>query len=182
MLDEAGTIRQCCPMMNALRTRLPLRRTFIAGLAMLSMVCMTAAGAAAEDEVPLPKLPDGAGPMDKSAPKTFTVTESGLKYRVLRQGSSLKPVPQSRVEINYVGWLYNGRVFDSSYARGMPTVLSLAQVVKGWTEGMQKVGKGGMIELEIPGYLGYGLAGQPSGGIPPNATLHFIVELINVVE
>lgn len=169
-------------MMTSFRPRLYLRRSFTAGFVLLGMLCMTAGVGAAEEEVPLPKPPDGAGPIDKNAPKTFTVTESGLKYRILRQGGSLKPVAQSRVEINYVGWLYNGRVFDSSYARGMPTVLSLAQVVKGWTEGMQKVGKGGMIELEIPGYLGYGLAGQPSGGIPPNATLHFIVELINIAE
>lgn len=169
-------------MIEANRPSLHLRRSISKGIALLGMMFMAVGAGFAEDEVPLPKLPDGAGPMDKNAPKTFTVTESGLKFRVLRQGGSTKPVPQSRVEINYVGWLYNGRVFDSSYARGMPTVLSLAQVVKGWTEGMQKIGKGGMIELEIPGYLGYGLAGQPSGGIPPNATLHFIVELLDVME
>lgn len=146
------------------------------------MMLLAVGAAGAEEEVSFPKLPEGAGPIDKNAPKTFTTTETGLKFRILRQGSSLKPIAQSRVEINYVGWLYNGRVFDNSYARGMPATLSLAQVVKGWTEGMQKVGKGGMIELEIPGYLGYGLSGQANAGIPPNATLHFVVELLNVLD
>lgn len=163
--------------------RLSLRRAISTGTAVLGMMLLALGTAcAAEEEVPFPKLPEGAGPRDNNAPKTFTTTESGLKYRILRQGSGVKPIAQSRVVINYVGWLYNGRVFDNSYGRGMPATLSLAQVVKGWTEGVQKVGKGGMIELEIPGYLGYGLSGQPNAGIPPNATLHFVVELLNVLD
>ncbi len=119
--------------------------------------------------------------MDEKAAKTFTSTESGLKYRILRAGSGAKPTVHQSVQVNYEGWLINGRVFDSSYSRGMPITFALTQVVKGWTEGLQKVGKGGMIELEIPGYLGYGLKGQ-GATIPPNATLHFIVELIDVME
>ncbi|MDB6007538.1 MAG: putative FKBP-type peptidyl-prolyl cis-trans isomerase [Prosthecobacter sp.] len=120
--------------------------------------------------------------MDEKAAKTFTSSESGLKYRILRSGTGAKPTPQQKVKVNYHGWLLNGKVFDSSYQRGMPISFGLNQVIKGWTEGMQKIGKGGMIELEIPGYLGYGLGGQPSSGIPPNATLHFLVELIDIAE
>ena len=135
----------------------------------------------AEEAVPFPKLPEGAGAIDPKAAKTFTTTESGLKYRILRAGSGPKPNTQQRVEVNYQGWLFNGRVFDSSYQRGMPITFGMTQVIKGWTEGMQHVNKGGMIELEIPGYLGYGLAGQ-GATIPPNATLHFIVELIEILE
>ena len=56
---------------------------------------------------------------------------------------------------------------------------ALSQVVKGWTEGLQFVGEGGMIELEIPAELGYGAQGQPPS-IPPNATLHFKVELLSI--
>ena len=143
---------------------------------------MAAGGIQAEDDAPFPKLPPGAGAIDPKAPKAFTATESGLKYRILRQGAGVKPAAVQRVEVNYHGWLFNGRVFDSSYLRGMPITFGLNQVIKGWTEGMQKIGKGGMIELEIPGYLGYGLQGQASSGIPPNATLHFIVELIDIMD
>jgi FKBP-type peptidyl-prolyl cis-trans isomerase FkpA len=137
----------------------------------------------AEDkkEVELPKLPKGAGKPDKDAPKTFTTTDSGLKYRVLRQGGldAKKPSATQRVKVNYHGWLDNGKVFDSSYERNEPISFGLNQVIKGWTEGMQLVGEGGMIELEIPAKLGYGDRGA-GGAIPGGATLHFLVELLKV--
>jgi FKBP-type peptidyl-prolyl cis-trans isomerase FkpA len=81
--------------------------------------------------------------------------------------------------VNYHGWLDNGKVFDSSYERREPIEFGLNQVIKGWTEGMQLVGKGGMIELEIPANLGYGDRGA-GADIPGGATLHFLVELIDV--
>ena len=170
--------------MNSSRTifRLSSLRFRSLSLAVFGCLMMAAGLALAEDTVPFPKLPEGAGPMDAKAPKTFTTSESGLKYRILRAGTGAKPTAQQRVEVNYEGWLLGGRIFDSSYQRGMPITFGLNQVVKGWTEGLQKIGKGGMIELEIPGYLGYGLQGQPNSGIPPNATLHFIVELIEVMD
>ena len=133
----------------------------------------------AEKEVPLPELPKGAGKPDKDAPKTFTETKSGLKYRVLRKGEDPKPKATSRVEVNYHGWLDNGKVFDSSYKRNESISFGLNQVIAGWTEGMQLVGKGGMIELEIPAKLGYGARGA-GRDVPPNATLHFLVELIDI--
>jgi len=151
------------------------------GIIWAGLMLMVSGLTQAEEAVPFPKLPEGAGAIDPKAAKTFTTSESGLKYRILRQGSGPKPTPVQRVEVNYHGWLFNGKVFDSSYLRGMPITFGLNQVIKGWTEGMQKVGKGGMIELEIPGYLGYGLAGQ-GATIPPNATLHFVVELIDILE
>lgn len=163
-----------------LSSRHSRRRTL--GAILLGCLMLSTGLTLAEDAEPFPTLPEGAGPIDPKASKAFTTAESGLKYRVLRAGSKEKPTPQQRVEVNYVGWLINGRVFDSSYARGMPITFGLNQVVKGWTEGMQYCGKGGMIELVIPGYLGYGLQGQPASGIPPNATLHFIVELIDIKE
>ncbi len=170
--------------MNAFRSslRLPLIQLRPLTLALFGLMLVTSGLTRAEEDVPFPKLPEGAGAIDAKAAKTFTASESGLKYRILRAGTGAKPTPQQRVEVNYHGWLFNGRVFDSSYVRGMPIVFGLNQVVKGWTEGLQKVGKGGMIELEIPGYLGYGLSGQPSSGIPPNATLHFVVELIEIMD
>lgn len=151
------------------------------GAALLGGLLMVSGWAMADEVVPFPKLPEGAGAISAKAPKSFTATESGLKYRILRPGTANKPTAQQRVVVNYHGWLFNGRVFDSSYLRGMPITFGLNQLVKGWTEGLQLVGTGGMIELEIPGYLGYGLQGQPGAGIPPNATLHFVVELIEIL-
>ena len=80
------------------------------------------------------------------------------------------------VQVHYKGTFEDGTVFDSSYDRGETIAFGLNQVIKGWTEGMQLVGEGGMIELEIPSDLGYGASGA-GGVIPPNATLHFLVEL-----
>lgn len=119
------------------------------------------------------------GKADPDAPKEFTGTPSGLKYRILRKSSGPKPGPTDRVKVHYRGWLDDGKEFDSSYNRGEPIDFGLNQVVKGWGEGLQFVGKGGMIELEIPGHLGYGPAGNR--GIPPNATLHFVVELLDIL-
>jgi FKBP-type peptidyl-prolyl cis-trans isomerase len=131
-------------------------------------------------EVPHPALPAGAGKMDGDAPKSFTKTNSGLQYRVLRKGTGTGPKATNTVKVNYHGWLDDGKVFDSSYKRGEPIEFGLNQVIPGWTEGMQLVGEGGMIELLIPSNLGYGARGTPGGPIPPNATLHFLVELIDV--
>ncbi|MFG0287954.1 MAG: FKBP-type peptidyl-prolyl cis-trans isomerase [Rhodopirellula sp. JB044] len=119
------------------------------------------------------------GPEDPDAPKEFTTTESGLKYKILRRGNGEKPKPMSFVTVDYAGWLDSGEEFDSSYNRRESTNFNLSSVIPGWTEGLQLVSEGGMIELEIPSELGYGPAGMP-GSIPPNATLHFKVELHDV--
>lgn len=131
------------------------------------------------EDVALPKLPAGAGAVDKDAPKAFEQTASGLKYRVLRKGDGAKPKAANTVKVNYHGWLDNGKVFDSSYARKEPISFPLMRVIPGWTEGMQLVGNGGMIELEIPSKLGYGDRGA-GADIPGGATLHFLVELLEV--
>ena len=151
-------------------------------VAVFGLILVLAEGAMGADEkkdVPYPELPKGAGKIDKDAPKTFTTTKSGLKYRILRKGQGAKPAATDTVEVNYHGWLDNGKVFDSSYQRGEPISFPLNRVIKGWTEGMQLVGEGGMIELEIPSDLGYGARGAPPT-IPPNATLHFLVETLDV--
>ncbi len=130
-------------------------------------------------DVPFPELPKGAGQIDNDAAKEFTETKSGLSYRILRQGTGAAPKATNTVRVHYHGWLDNGKVFDSSYRRNEDISFGLNQVIKGWTEGMQLVGAGGMIELQIPSDLGYGNRGAPPD-IPPKATLHFLVELINV--
>ena len=118
-------------------------------------------------------------PADADAPAQFSTTPSGLKYKVLRKGTGEKPKAGNTVTVHYRGWLDDGKEFDSSYKRGQPLSFPLNRVIPGWTEGMQLVGKGGMIELEIPSELGYGAQGS-GGAIPPNARLHFLVELIDV--
>ncbi len=148
----------------------------IAALALSAAVCfhngilpMTAAAQA----------PAEPGPEDKDAPKEFMTTPSGLKYRVLRKFDGKKPTAANTVKVHYKGWLDDKTEFDSSYKRGKPIEFPLKGVIPGWTEGMQLVNEGGMIELEIPSKLGYGEKGIP-GVIPGNSTLHFLVELIEV--
>jgi FKBP-type peptidyl-prolyl cis-trans isomerase FkpA len=119
------------------------------------------------------------GPVDDDAPEEFTETESGLKYRILRKSDGEKANPNNSVTVNYRGWLDDETEFDSSYKRGEPISFPLRGVIPGWTEGMQLVGVGGMIELTIPPELGYGQRGA-GAAVPPNATLHFIVELISI--
>jgi len=134
---------------------------------------------AQDKEVAFPMLPKNAGKIDDAAPKKLTATASGLKYRVLRKGAGAMPKASNTVEVHYHGWLDNGKVFDSSYNRGETISFPLSGVIKGWTEGMQLVGEGGMIELEIPPELAYGDRGA-GASVPPKATLHFLVELKKV--
>ena len=162
-------------------------RPFAACLVSLCVVCsapfsqeIAVAQEAQAQEVPHPKLPKGAGAVDADAPKAFPATKSGLKCRVLRKGEGVNPKASNTVKVHYHGWLDSEKVFDSSYQRGEPIEFGLNQVIPGWTEGMQLVGKGGMIELLIPSDLGYGKRGTPGGPIPPDATLHFLVELLDV--
>jgi FKBP-type peptidyl-prolyl cis-trans isomerase len=156
-----------------------MSRYLLGGIALVSILFLNEVAVAEEKEVPLPAMPTGAGAPDKDAPKTFTTTPSGLKYRILRKGTGAMPKATNSVKVHYHGWLDNGKKFDSSYDRKEPISFGLNQVIKGWTEGMQLVGTGGMIELEIPAELGYGARGA-GAAVPPNATLHFLVELLDV--
>ncbi len=130
-------------------------------------------------DVAFPDLPTGSGAIAKDAPKKFAKTASGLHYRILRAGKGPMPKATDKVKVNYHGWLDGGKVFDSSYDSKKPISFPLNRVIKGWTEGMQLVGEGGMIELEIPSALGYGDRGIP-GTIPGGASLHFLVELLKI--
>jgi len=126
------------------------------------------------------------GKRDKDAPKEFTKTKSGLKYRILRKSTGEKPAKTDKVTVHYRGWLPDktgdgGKEFDSSYKRDEPATFPLNRVIKGWTEGLQLVAVGGMIELEIPPDLAYGDRGA-GNVIPPKATLRFLVELIEITK
>jgi len=119
------------------------------------------------------------GGTDEENKGKFQKTNNGLKYRIIKQGTGKRPTARSTVVCNYRGWLNNGTEFDSSYDRGEPAEFPLDGVIAGWTEGLQLINEGGKIELDVPSRLGYGERGMP-GAIPPNAQLHFEVELIKV--
>lgn len=108
-----------------------------------------------------------------------TLTDSGLAYRIIEQGSGEKPSAEDTVEVHYEGQLIDGTVFDSSYTRGETVTFPLNRVIAGWTEGLQLIAPGGKIQLVIPPELGYGDQGAPPT-IPGGATLVFEVELIDI--
>ena len=111
----------------------------------------------------------------------FKKTASGLRYQIIQEGSGEKAQKGKTVSVHYKGQLADGTVFDSSYKRNQPIdfPLGVGQVIAGWDEGIQLLKVGDKARLVIPGDLAYGSRGA-GGVIPPNATLVFDVELMNV--
>ncbi|KAF1722619.1 FKBP-type peptidyl-prolyl cis-trans isomerase N-terminal domain-containing protein [Pseudoxanthomonas wuyuanensis] len=114
--------------------------------------------------------------------KGVITTPTGLQYMVLREGNGARPLPSSRVRVNYVGTLLNGTKFDSSYDRGQPAEFGLNQVIPGWTEGVSLMPVGAKYRFWIPSELAYGPNGAPGGVIGPDATLTFDVELMGILQ
>jgi hypothetical protein len=106
-------------------------------------------------------------------------TESGLQYKVLREGDGISPKPEDSVTVNYRGTFIDGQEFDSSYAKGEPIKVKVDGVIKGWTEALQMMKTGSKWELFVPPELAYGRRGMP-GRIPPNKVLVFDMELLAV--
>lgn len=106
-------------------------------------------------------------------------TATGLRYQVLKEGSGVQPRIGETVVVHYAGWLTDGTLFDSSFGRGEPAEFVLGRVIQGWNEGLQLMKEGAVYRFEIPPGLAYGSQGAPPR-IPPNATLVFYVELIDV--
>lgn len=112
-----------------------------------------------------------------AAPQT---TASGLVMETLTAGSGPSPKATDMVQVHYRGWLPGSdKDFDSSIARGKPAVFALNQVIPCWTEAVQKMQVGGKAKLTCPPAIAYGSRGA-GGVIPPNATLHFEVELLGI--
>lgn len=109
-------------------------------------------------------------------------TASGLQYQVITAGTGPKPKVDDRVSVHYAGTLLDGTEFDSSYKRNEPAQFVLGSVVPGWKEALQLMPVGSKYKLWIPGKLGYGETGTPGGPIPPNSTLVFDVELLQIVK
>ena len=107
-------------------------------------------------------------------------TSSGLKYRILQKGEGNPPVEQSQVKVHYRGRLEDGTEFDSSYKRGQPATFPVNGVIRGWTEALMLMKPGDKWELTIPPELGYG-SRAVGNVIPPNSTLIFEVELLEIL-
>ncbi|GLI39709.1 FKBP-type peptidyl-prolyl cis-trans isomerase [Geobacter hydrogenophilus] len=116
-----------------------------------------------------------------TAPAGAVTTPSGLSYVDLVVGNGPQPTSGKPVKVHYTGWLENGTKFDSSVDRGEPFVFTIGagEVIPGWDEGVMTMKVGGKRRLIVPSKLGYGTAGA-GGVIPPNATLIFEVELLDV--
>ena len=110
------------------------------------------------------------------------ITDSGLKYEDVQVGDGATAAAGQTVSVHYTGWLLDGTKFDSSRDRNDPFRFPLGggRVIRGWDEGVQGMQVGGTRKLTLPPHLGYGAAGA-GGVIPPNATLVFEVELLEIL-
>jgi len=110
-------------------------------------------------------------------------TASGLEYKIVRSGPStgLRPQEGDEIKVHYEGKLPNGRVFDSSYARGVPAAMPLDGLIPGWIEALKLMRPGDEWILYVPPELGYGAEGAGGGEIPANSALIFKIELIDLL-
>lgn len=122
--------------------------------------------------------PMAVPPFSLPSDDELTETDSGLKYKVIKEGAGTSPEMGQEVMVHYAGWLTDGTPFDSSFSRGDPSTFKLGQVIAGWNEALQQMKPGGVMLLVIPPELGYGPSGRPPK-IPPNATLVFHVVLLD---
>jgi FKBP-type peptidyl-prolyl cis-trans isomerase len=120
--------------------------------------------------------PSSAPPDVAAPPEDAKRTASGLAYKVLKPGTGTrKPAAWDRVTVHYTGWTTDGKMFDSSVARGMPATLGLDAVIRGWTEGMQLMVEGERTRFWIPQTLAY--RGEPGS---PRGMLVFDIDLIKI--
>ena len=126
-------------------------------------------------------LEEGEAYMAQNAQRPgVTTTASGLQYEIIVQGAGERPGPQDTVRVHYEGTLLDGTVFDSSFQRGEPTEFPVGMVIPGWVEGLQLMNVGSTFRFVIPAHLAYGP--RAIGPIPPNSTLIFRVELIDILR
>jgi FKBP-type peptidyl-prolyl cis-trans isomerase FklB len=125
-------------------------------------------------------LKEGSDFLAKNAQRSeVQVTDSGLQYEVIQEGSGQKPGPNAKVTTHYKGTLIDGTVFDSSYKRGQPAEFPLNQVIRGWQEVIQLMPVGSKWRTYIPHDLAYGESGA-GDAIPPFSTLIFDIELLEI--
>ena len=130
---------------------------------------------------PSPLIPP---PAVKSTSKDGWITlASGLKYKEKKVGKGKEVTSNTRVTVHYKGWLDNGTVFDTSRKpdrQPLSFTVDNDQVIQGWHQGLKGMKVSGVRELNIPAALGYG--DQPKDVIPPNSTLHFEIELLDMAK
>ena len=119
---------------------------------------------------------------DNKKKEGIQVTESGLQYIVLKEGSGERPVETSTVKVHYHGTLIDGTVFDSSIDKGAPIEFKANRVIRGWTEGLQLMTVGSKYKFFIPQELAYGASPRQGGKIKPFDALIFEVELLEIVK
>jgi FKBP-type peptidyl-prolyl cis-trans isomerase FkpA len=105
--------------------------------------------------------------------------QAGMTYTATKDGAGASPSATDTVKVHYRGTFPDGKEFDSSYGRGQPAEFPLNRVIKCWTDGVQKMKVGGKAKLVCPPEVAYGARGA-GGVIPPNATLHFEIELLGI--
>jgi len=109
------------------------------------------------------------------------VTESGLQYEILEEGTGATPGANDQVKVHYHGTLIDGTVFDSSVERGEPATFGVSQVIPGWTEALLMMKEGSKWKIYLPSLIAYGERGAGQN-IGPNTTLIFEVELLEIVK
>lgn len=108
-------------------------------------------------------------------------TDSGLQYKIIREGEGQKPFAQNSVRVMYEGRLIDGSIFDTTYDTGQPSEFVVGQVIAGWIEGLQLMSVGAEFEFYIPNDLAYGENPRPGGVIMPGDALIFKVELLEII-
>jgi FKBP-type peptidyl-prolyl cis-trans isomerase FklB len=134
-----------------------------------------------ESQNSLTNKADGEKFLEENKAKSGVITlESGLQYRIIREGTGPKPKLTDNVTVHYHGTLIDGTVFDSSVDRGEPASFPVNGVIQGWQEALQLMPVGSKWELVIPADLAYGSRPMPGSKIQANSVLIFEVELISI--
>ena len=146
-----------------------MKKLLCAGFAVLGLYATIAASAQA-DLAAMAATENGA-----------VVTPTGLVYRSLKDGTGASPLASDVVKVLYRGSFADGTEFDSSYKRNEPAQFPLGGVIPCWTEGVQRMRVGGKARLTCPAAIAYGARGV-GGVIPPNTSLQFEIELLDIVK
>jgi peptidylprolyl isomerase len=162
-IDRVGSVRRA----------MIRRATTLALVAALTMGCERAQDAGS--------VPGTSGEKASTMAENMETTPSGLQYVDTKVGTGASPQKGQQAVVHYTGWLVDGKKFDSSKDRGQPFTFAVGrgEVIKGWDEGVATMKVGGTRKLVIPPDLAYGARGA-GGVIPPNATLTFEVELLEI--